>query len=144
MLYTVFNVFLNSLKLFAPVAPFIAESMYQNMRHELKLKEESVHLLEWPKHSEEMIDKELEQAMQAASEIVQSALAVREKIQLGVRWPVKELVIAVKDEKTASFVEKLKEVIKKQVNAKEIALVKSMPNVKLKIKADYSQIGPDF
>jgi isoleucyl-tRNA synthetase len=41
-------------------------------------------------------------------------------------------------------VEKMKDIIKKQVNAKEIGMVESMKGVKMKIKADYSQIGPDF
>ncbi len=144
VLYAVFNVLLETLKLFAPIAPFATESMYQNLRQEFKLKHESIHLLDWPKHNDELIEVELEASMQAVSEIVQSALAAREKIQLGARWPIKEIVIVTKDEKIMGAVEKLKDVIKKQVNAKEVGVLESMPNVKLKIKADYSQIGPDF
>ncbi|MBI2652413.1 isoleucine--tRNA ligase [Candidatus Woesearchaeota archaeon] len=144
VLYSAFNVLMDSLKLFAPIAPFITEAMYQKLRHEFKLKDESIHLSDWPKYKEELVDKELEDSMQIVSEIVQSALAVREKIQLGVRWPLKEMVIAVKDNKIMHAVEKLKEVIKKQVNVKDVSIVESMPNVKVKIKADYSQIGPDF
>jgi len=144
VLYAAYNVLLESLKLFAPVAPYITEMMFQNLRHEFKLKEESIHLYEWPKHDESLISKELEDSMRIASEIVQSALAVREKIQLGIRWPLKEIVIATKDNNVMDAVKKLKDVIKKQVNVKEIGLVESMKDVKLKIKADYSQIGPDF
>ena len=142
VLYAVFNVLLETLKLFAPTAPFITEMMHQNLRQEFKLREESIHLFNWPGYNEELIDEELEASMQAISEIVQSSLAVREKIQLGIRWPVKEVVVAVKDEKITNAVEKLKDVIKKQVNAKKVIVVESMPNVRLKIKADYSKIGP--
>jgi len=144
VLYTVFNVLLESLKLFAPIAPFITEAIYQNLKHEFKLKEESIHQCGWPNHKEELIDMEFESHMQIVSEIVQSALAVREKIQLGVRWPLKEMVIATGDKNLMNAVEKLKEVIKKQVNAKEISLVDSLPNLKIRIKADYSKLGPDF
>ncbi|MBI2649875.1 class I tRNA ligase family protein [Candidatus Woesearchaeota archaeon] len=144
VLYAAYNVLLESLKLFAPIAPFITEAMYQNLRHEFRLKEESIHLFGWPKHDEGLIDKELEESMQTISEIMQSALAVREKIHLGVRWPVKEIVIAAKDKNIASAVEKLRDVIKKQINVKEVKIVESMPNVKVKIKADYSKIGPKF
>lgn len=144
VLYTAYNVLLDSLKLFAPITPFITEMMYQNIRHEFRLREESIHLLEWPKCDESQINKELEDSMVIVSEIVQSALAVREKIQLGVRWPLKEIVIATKDNNVMNAVEKLKDIIKKQVNVKEIGLVESMKDVKMKIKADYSQIGPDF
>ncbi|MBI2656925.1 isoleucine--tRNA ligase, partial [Candidatus Woesearchaeota archaeon] len=143
VLYTVFNVMLGSLKLFVPIAPFITEAMHQNLRHEFKLKEESINFFDWPKHKEEMIDEELEASMQIVSEIVQNALAVREKIQLGVRWPLKEIVIVVKDNNIANAVKELKEIIKKQINVKEVKLVESMPNVRVKVKADYSKLGPD-
>ena len=144
VIYSVYTVLLETLKLFAPIAPFITEMIYQNLKREFKLKEESIHLYSWPKYKEELIDKELENSMQVISEIVQSALSVREKIHLGIRWPLKEVVIAVKDEMIMNAIEKLRDVIKKQVNVKEVNVVESMPNVKVKLKADYSQIGPDF
>lgn len=144
VLYTAYTVLMGSLKIFAPIVPFIAERMYQNLKNEFKLNEESIHHFDWPKYDESLIDKELEQNMIIASEIVQSALAVREKMQLGVRWPIKEIVISTKDHNVMAAVEKMKDVIKKQVNVKAIGLVESMKGVKLKIKADYSHIGPDF
>ena len=144
VLYTIYTVLMESLKLFAPIAPFITERMYQNLRHEFKLDEDSIHLFEWPKYDESQINRELEQHMAIASEIVQSALAVREKMQLGVRWPIKEIVIATKDNNIMDAVEKMKGIIKKQVNVKSIGLVESMKGIKLRVKADYSQIGPDF
>ncbi|MBI2659013.1 class I tRNA ligase family protein, partial [Candidatus Woesearchaeota archaeon] len=144
VLHTVYNVLVESLKLFAPIAPFVTEMIYQNFRHEFRLKEESVHLLGWPKYDNDLIDKNLEESMQAISEIMQSALAVREKLHLGVRWPIKEIVIAVKDKNIINAVEKLRGVIKKQINVKEVKIVESLPNIKIKIKVDYSKIGPKF
>src|SRR3989338_6830936 len=82
--------------------------------------------------------------MSAVSEIVQSALAVREKIQLGVRWPLSEMIVVTKDEKTINSVAMLMEVIKRQVNVKEVKVMESMPGVSSKIKADYAKLGPDF
>ncbi len=144
VLYTVFNVLFKLLKLFSPTAPFITELMYQNLKQEFKLKEESIHLFDWPEHQEKLIDEELEASMQTVSEVVQSALAVREKIQLGIRWPIKEIIVVTKDKKIVDDVEKLVNIIKKQINVKEVKVVESMPNIKVKIKADYSKIGPDF
>ena len=145
VLYTIFNVLFNILKLFAPIAPFITERIYQNLRHELKLKEESIHLFSWPNLNANLIDKELEASMSVIGEIIQAALETRNrKICLNLRWPIKEIVIATKDNNIANAVEKLKDIIKKQVNIKEVRVVESMPNVKLKVKADYSKIGPDF
>ena len=144
VLYAVFNVLLESLKLFAPIAPFITEMMYQNLRHEFRMKEESIHLFGWPECNEELIDDKLESSMQIVGDIVQSALAVRERIHLGIRWPLKEMVIAAKDMNVVNAAEMLKDVIKKQINVKEIGIVESMRNVRLKVKADYSKMGPEF
>jgi len=144
VLWTVFNVFFESLKLFAPIAPFITEALYQNLRNEFKLKEESIHFFDWPKYNEELIEQELEDSMNAVSDIVQNALAVREKLQLGIRWPLNEIVIVSKDNKITNDVEKLKDVIKRQVNVKKVTIAKSIPNLKVKVKADYSKIGPEF
>ena len=144
VLYTVYSVLMETLKLFAPVAPFITELMYQNLRHEFKIREESINLFDWPKFDEKLIDESLETSMIIVSDIVQSALAVREKVQLGVRWPLKEIIVAVKDKNTADAAEKLRGIIKKQVNVKEVKVVESLQNVKLRIKADYSKIGPEF
>ncbi len=144
VVYTVYNVLLGSLKLFAPIAPYITELIYQNLKNKFKLKEESIHLFDWPKYEEELVNQELENSMQIVSEIVQSALAVREKIQLGIRWPLKEIFVTSKDQKIINAATKLKEAIKKQVNVKEVHVFESMNNVKVKIKADYSKLGPDF
>ncbi len=144
VLYTVYNVLFETLKLLAPVTPFITEAVYQNLKHQFKLKEESIHLFMWPLHNNELIDEDLESSMETVGEIMQGALALREKIQMGVRWPLKELVITTTDKNVIDSVEKLREVIKKQVNVKEVNILDSLPNVKVKIKADYSQIGPDF
>ncbi len=144
VLYTIFEVLMESLKLFAPVAPFITEKMYQNLKHEFKLKEESIHLFEWPKYNQELINEELEDDMKIASEIVQNALAVREKIHLGIRWPLKEIVVATKDANAAKSVDNLRNAIKKQINVKDVKIEESLAGIKVKLKADYSKLGPSF
>ncbi len=142
--HSVWSVLIESLKLFAPIAPFITEIMYQNLKSEFKLDKESIHLFKWPECSNEMIDEGLEKDMSAISEIVQSSLAVREKINLGIRWPLKEIVIATKDSETSKSVQNLKDIIRKQINVKEIKIMESLPNIRVRIKADYAKLGPLF
>ena len=144
VLYTTYNVFMEVLKLFSPASPFITEKMYQNLKNEFSLKEESIHLLSWPKHDEKAINKELENEMDVISDVTQSILSLREKIQLGQRWPLQEAIVVTKDEKTIKAVEKLKSIIKKQTNIKELDVQQSLPDIKVTIKADYGQLGPDF
>ena len=144
VLYTVYNVLMEALKMFAPIAPLITEKVYQNLKKEFSLEEESIHHFEWPKYDEKLINKELENEMEGIGNILQTIFSLREKIQLGVRWPLQEAVIVTKDEKTIKAAEKLKEIIKKQANIKELDIQQSLPDIKLNIKADYSQLGPDF
>ncbi|MBI2651552.1 isoleucine--tRNA ligase, partial [Candidatus Woesearchaeota archaeon] len=144
VLYTVYKTLMETLKIFAPIAPFITESIYQNLKKEFELEEESIHFYEWPKYDEKRINKELESNVEHISDILQAILALREKIQLGIRWPLQEAVIATKDEKTIKAVESLKEIIKKQINIKKINVQQSLAGIKQLVKADYSRMGPDF
>ncbi|MCH8329537.1 MAG: isoleucine--tRNA ligase, partial [Nanoarchaeota archaeon] len=103
VLYTVYDVFMETLKMFAPVAPFITEKIYQNLKKEFSLEEESIHLYEWPKYNEKLINKELENQMDTVNNILQAILALREKLQLGVRWPLQEVIVVTKDNKTIKW-----------------------------------------
>src|SRR3989338_8090630 len=98
VLATLHTVLLETLTLFAPIAPFITEIIYQNLKEAFSLKEESIHLRDWPRANEKKIDSTLEQQMEAAQRIMQSILSGREKMQLGVRWPLKEAVLVIEDE----------------------------------------------
>ncbi|MBW2976446.1 isoleucine--tRNA ligase [Candidatus Woesearchaeota archaeon] len=144
VLYTVYHTFMEALKMFAPVAPFAAEKIYQNLRKEFSLEKESIHFYEWPEHNAKAVNKELELEMEHSSEVIQTVLALREKLHLGLRWPLQGAVVATKDEKTVKAVEHMKDIIKKQTNIREIDVQQSLPGIKLSVKADYSQLGPDF
>ena len=144
VLFTVYNVLVKALKIFAPIAPYITEKIYQNLKKEFDLEESSIHHFEWPKYDEKSINKELENEMDNISDILQTIFYLREKIQMGVRWPLQKAVIVTHDEKTIKAVEKLKAIIKKQSNIKELDVQQSLQGIKQIIKADYSKIGPDF
>ena len=127
VLATLHTVLLETLTLFAPIAPFITEIIYQNLKEAFSLKEESIHLRDWPKVTEKKIDEKLEQQMEAAQRVMQSILSGREKMQLGVRWPLKEAVLVIEDEAAVKAVEALSHLIKLQTNVKELRFEKSEP-----------------
>ncbi|MEK6876973.1 MAG: DUF5915 domain-containing protein, partial [Nanoarchaeota archaeon] len=144
VLYAVYNVLIETLKMLAPIVPFITEKIYQSLKKEFNLEKESIHHYEWPKCDEKFIDKDLENEMDDISDVLQTILSLREKINLGIRWPLQEAVVVTKDENTIKAVEKLKNLIKTQANIKEIDVQQSLPGIKLTVKADYSKLGPDF
>ncbi|MBN2111901.1 class I tRNA ligase family protein, partial [Candidatus Woesearchaeota archaeon] len=144
ILYTIYTVLTEGLKMFAVVAPFISEQMYQDLKEGFGMKEESIHLFDWPKADEKLISKEVEQKMDIASSVVQSALAAREKVQLGTRWPLKEIIIASKDKEVVEAVESMEDIIKSQTNSKEIKVQESLPQAKASVRADFGTLGPEF
>ncbi len=135
---TIYEVLINVLKLLAPICPFITEKIYQNLKNEFKLDEQSIHHFRWPKFDEKKIDEKLERNMFIAKQVIQSILSAREKAQIGVRWPLKEAIIDIKDREAIDAVKQLKELIKVQTNVKDI----SFKDIKFKteIKIDYNKI----
>ncbi|HII65929.1 TPA: isoleucine--tRNA ligase [Candidatus Woesearchaeota archaeon] len=138
------TVLMESLRLFAPVAPFITEKLYQNLKHAFNLEEESIHLCHWPAHNESRINKDLEEQMEAAAQLVQAALGAREKMQRGVRWPLREMIVVTQDGKTVEAVEALRDSIQKQVNVKSISIQQSLPGIRQSVRPDFNNLGPDF
>jgi len=142
--YTIYKVIENVLAMFSVICPFISEKMYQNLKTEFGLQEESITLLAWPSASKTKINEKLEAAYGQASRIIQSILFAREKMQLGVRWPLKKVIIQSSDKEVLSAVKIMIDIIKNQTNVKEIEAKEKFSDVRTVIKADYNKIGPAF
>ena len=85
------------LRLLAPITPHISEYLYQNLKHSAKGEApESIHLLGMPTADKEMIDKNLEEEMGKAQELIQAVLSLREQEKLRRRWPLEEVVVVSK------------------------------------------------
>jgi isoleucyl-tRNA synthetase len=140
----IYYVLFEVLKLSAPIMPFITEKIYLNLKEVFGLKGESIHMHKWPEYIDTDIDNALEKNISVIQNVVQSVLAGREKIQRGIRWPLKEVIVVSKDEKVVEAVEKLENLLKIQANVKEIRVQETMPGVKSSVKADFGKIGPDF
>ena len=114
---TLYYVLLNTAKCIAPVLPFFAEAMYQ----ELKTggMPESVHLCDWPNKEGDHTDLDLEQKMDEARNIVTLALAKRSEKAIKVRQPLAKLTV--KSLKLKDVQAELLDLIKDEVNVKEIA-----------------------
>jgi len=92
---TLYYALLNLIKIMAPLLPFLTEEIYQN----LKTKEmpESIHLFDWPKADEKLVNQKLEEKMQKIREITAAALAKRAESGIKVRQPLNELRIGNRD-----------------------------------------------
>jgi len=144
VLSTVAHCLQAALALLAPACPFITEQIYQHLKPALHLHEHSVHHLEWPAADKQLINPKLEKQFAAAQQIIQAALAGREKMQLGVRWPIPPILLVTTDKDMHAAASSLKEMITGQTNAKGLQLVEQVPGIKMTVSADYGKIGPDF
>lgn len=112
---TLYYVLLTTAKLIAPVIPFFTEEVYQQLKTETM--PESVHLCDWPE-GKNQTDLDLEAAMDEARTIVGLALAERAAETIKVRQPLAKL--KVKSSKFKVLQEALLDLIKDEVNVKEI------------------------
>lgn len=140
---TIYTVYMDTLKIFAPIAPFITEKIWQNLKKEFKLKEESIHLTEFPNYEEKEMNDELEKDYTLAKQVVQATLYAREKAKLSIRWPIKETFVVISEEELPRA-ERMKEVIKTQTNVKELKIGTEFSEVKEKIEMNKSTMGKTF
>jgi isoleucyl-tRNA synthetase len=129
------EVILNDLKIFAPICPMITEKLYLKLKDEFGFEKESIHLYNWPKYDEKMIDTKLESDILVAGDVVQAVLFGREKIQLGQRWPLKGIIVESENSDVRKSVEAMEDIIKIQTNIK---------NVKVADKDKHKATSDDF
>lgn len=144
VLYTIYEVMVATLKMFGPIAPFISEKMYQNLRDAFNLKEESLHLCDWPKSDKKVINIELERSMDSAKSAMQAILSSREKLKRGVRWPVIEAHLVSKKEDVLSSLKTTESLIASQTNIKKIVVSNNFEKAKAGFKPDFAKLGPKF
>ncbi|MDD5625968.1 MAG: isoleucine--tRNA ligase [Patescibacteria group bacterium] len=120
---TLYYVLLNLTKLLAPFTPFCAEKLYLDLTQG-KIKE-SVHLDDWPTVDEELIKQgeKLLEEMEIVRKICEISHNLRLKAKIKVRQPLKTLSIKIKP-----FINQgLIDLIKNEVNLKEINFVENLP-----------------
>ncbi len=142
--YAIYVVILECLKMLSTVTPFVCDKMYQNLKSAFDLSVESIHLFDWPQLNENLIDKILEGNIEIADNIVQGVLACREKAQLSVRWPMKNVEIVTTNEAVELAVEAIGDLIKLQTNVKEIHVHKKLPRIKETVSIDHGKVGKMF
>ena len=143
-LYTIATVLLETMKMYSIIAPFICEAIYQNLKEEFALGEESISHYRWPKADVKKINPKTEQGMKLALEIIQAGLHVREKAKLGLRWPVKEVAIVSKSSEIEEVAPQFQNIISNQLNAKKVIFTGEVKEIQYLIKPDYSKIGPIY
>lgn len=112
----------NVVKLLAPFAPFIAESMYQEITGS---KKKSVHLADWPVADQKAIDATVLSDMKTARQVVELGHALRKEHGFKVRQPLAQCVVA-----HAAPKNDMTTLITEELNVKEIIFTSTKPTGK--------------
>ncbi len=129
--------------LMAPISPFFADWLYSNLnnitnRYEAK----SVHLADYPVANTDVIDTELEERMRLAQDVSSLVLSLRKKMNIKVRQPLQKVLIPVLDAHMKEQVQKVEDLIKGEVNVKEIEYLTDTEGfIKKKIKPNFKSLG---
>ena len=127
----------------APIAPFISDRIFCDLnavsgRHT----ESSVHLAEYPKCNEALINAELEDMMSLAQRTSSMVLALRRKVNIKVRQPLQKIIIPVLDKEMAKHIEAVRALIMGEVNVKDIELITDTTGIITKrIKPNFKTLG---
>ncbi len=143
---TLYECLMSVAKMMAPVAPFYADRLYQDLNSITKREAaSSVHLAFYPKLRFELIDSSLEQKMQRAQKITSLVLSLRKREKIKVRQPLQRIMIPVMDEEERKQVEAVSTLIAAEVNVKDVELLDDTSSILVKeIKPNFKTLGPRF
>ena len=143
---TLYTCLITIAKLMAPVAPFYADRLYKDLVSVTgKENKESVHLTDFPVANESYIDKSLESKMQKAQTISSLVLSLRKKESIKVRQPLQKIMIPIANDTERAEIEAVANLIKHEVNVKEIELLEDASGILVKqIKPNFKTLGPKF
>ena len=142
-LYTCMNTIA---KLGAPIAPFFMDRLYQDLNSVTgKETSESIHLSDFPKYDASFVDKSLERKMENAQIISSLVLSLRAKEKIKVRQPLQKIMIPVDNEQQKEEILAVANLIKHEVNIKEIQILEDASDILIKqIKPNFKSLGPKF
>jgi len=143
---TLYTCMLTVAKLGSPVAPFFMDRLYKDLiKATGKESFESVHIAEFPKYNADLVDKSLERKMENAQTISSLVLSLRAKEKIKVRQPLQKIMIPVLDATQKEEILAVADLIKSEVNVKEIELLDDASGILVKqIKPNFKALGPKF
>jgi isoleucyl-tRNA synthetase len=117
--FTLHYAIMNTALVLAPFCPHIADEVYTHMGGKLL----TVHMEDWPKYDESLIDTDIEHGMALVQNIVEIVAAERAKMGSKLRWPLLAVDVRGNDEKTNSAIGRFAHVLAQQGNIKNIGFL---------------------
>ena len=132
----------------SPIAPFFMDRLYKDLNAATgKNAAESVHLADFPVVDESLIKPELEEQTHLAQTATSMILSLRKLSDNKVRQPLQKVMIPVLNDAMKANLEAVSELLKQEVNVKEIQLLtnEEASNLLVKsIKPNFKTLGPKY
>ena len=143
---TLYTALVTVAKLVAPAMPFLADELYQNLVRSVdQFAAESVHLSEWPKYDESLIDESLNRDMELVTKLVSLGHQARQKANRKVRQPLKEVAFSLGNPSERKAVATFADMIEDELNVKTVRLLDaSTEAVSHTIKPLPKQLGQKY
>jgi len=123
------NIYVESLKILNPIAPFVTERCYHSVVDDAK---PTIALEQWPS-KKGLTNDVLLSDMGIAQEVISELISARHRTQLKLRWPIDKVMVYTYDNVTLTAVQRLSNVIKSMTNIQTLEIV-SKPLGKVKVK----------
>ena len=134
---TTYQVLVGVCLLIAPIVPFISDEIYVNLTGE-----ESVHLADYPKYDEKMIQEGIEKKMDLVRELISLGRNAREDVKIKVRQPLSEVIL---DGKNEEIIGDLVQLIKEELNVKTVTFVSDLSiYMNFEVKPNFKICGKMF
>jgi isoleucyl-tRNA synthetase len=140
---TLYECMITLCKLMAPISPFFPDWLYQQLNTVTQQSQQiSVHLCDYPQAELSNIQTDLEEQMKWAQEASSLILSLRKKANIKVRQPLQKVLIPAMNAKLQEQIQAVEEIIKSEVNIKEIEFIAANNQlIRKKIKANFKELG---
>ena len=130
-------------RLIAPISPFFSDAIFQNLNSvTCRFQVQSVHHVSFPTVSPNVVDVALEERMKLAQGVSSLVLSIRKKVNIKVRQPLHKVLIPVLNSGMEVQLSKIEDLIKSEVNVKEIEYLTDTEGfINKKIKPNFIALG---
>lgn len=134
---TTFEVLEGLSRLIAPIVPFVSEEIYTKLTGN-----ESVHLADFPKHDETMINEAIETRMDLVRDLISLGRAGREEVKIKVRQPIGEVIL---DGKNKDIIGDLTILMEEELNVKKVTFEDDLSGyMNFQVLPNFKVAGPIF
>ena len=142
---TLYECLVTLAKLLAPFMPFLTESMYQNLVRSADGGRESVHLEDYPRADDSLIDQRISDATRLAMTLSSLGRAARSKAGIKVRQPLGRALVKLSSVQEVELLTQVTPQVQDELNVKELARIDDETEVlELKLRPNTSLLGSKY